>query len=203
MKKILSIDFDCIMYPCIKLYNDKCHGDENPTIGWKKLSIEMDIDKFLSYDAQVLEDIILLVQRSVSNGAVLIPIQEHQELVKHLDMESDEKIDLINIDFHHDIWYNRDSISSIKLFNQYNCADWVGYLMKKDKLNSYTWYKMPNSDMFLDNMDIPFTIKKIKEIKELDEKFDTIYFCLSPQWVPYKYHHLYDLIIKLFGGKPV
>ena len=29
--KILSIDFDTIMFPCIKLYNEYCAGNENDT----------------------------------------------------------------------------------------------------------------------------------------------------------------------------
>ena len=34
-------------------------------------------------------------------------------------------------------------------------------------------------------------------IDNTDFQFDDIYFCLSPQWVPYKFHHLYSLIATL------
>ena len=146
--KILSIDFDCIMSPCIKLYNDKCFGNENPTLIWKNLSQERNIDNFLCYDAKTLEDITLLIQKAVNSGAVLIPITEHQNIIDNLDMNSDQKFDVVNIDFHHDIWYNEENITMIEMFDEYNCANWVGYLIKKNKLNSYTWYNMPNSDLF-------------------------------------------------------
>lgn len=201
--RVLTIDFDCIMAPCIKLYNEKCFGDENPTVIWNALSNDLNIDNFLCYDARILEDIILLIQRSVNSGAKFVSIVDHQNVVDVVkDLRDDEKIDLVNIDFHHDVWYNRESLNSIEMFDQYNCSNWVGYLYKTDRLNSYTWYKMYGSDLFdCKELSIPTTIKKNSEIKGLDGSFDVIYFCLSPQWVPYKYHHLYDIIVKLFGGK--
>lgn len=203
MRRILTIDFDCIMSPCIKLYNEKCVGNENATVIWNRLSNELDINNFLCYDAHTLESITLLIQRSVGAGAKLIPIENHHEIIKELNLASDEKIDLVNIDFHHDIWYNTEAKVSLSNFDTYNCADWVGYLMHNNNINSYEWYKMPNSDMFNEHLDTLFTVKSNRDIKDIDEKFDAVYFCLSPQWVPYKYHHLYDLIVKLFGGTKI
>lgn len=201
MEKILSIDFDCIMYPCIKLYNDSCHGNENPTVEWKNIESRQNIDNFLCYDAKILEEIALLIQRNVKNGSKLIPITNHQDIVEYINLVDNEKIELANIDFHHDIWYDEDSIDRITHFDEYTCANWVGYLYFKNKLDSYTWVKMPNSDLFMpSNEDVPLTVLRSTEIKDLSNDFDRIFLCLSPQWVPYKFHHLYDLIVKLFGG---
>lgn len=33
--RILSIDFDAIMFPCIRLYNDSCAGQESDTQIWE------------------------------------------------------------------------------------------------------------------------------------------------------------------------
>lgn len=189
------------MSPCIKLYNDKSLGDENPTVIWRRLSDEMGIDNFLCYDATTLRNITLLIQRVISSGASLIAIEEHHKIIDDLKLTDGEKIDIVNIDFHHDIWYNQNSLSDIDSFDTYTCADWAGYLIRKGFANSYTWYKMPNSDIFMGEVDVPYTVKTSREIPDINDKFDAVYFCLSPQWVPYKYHHLYDLIVELFGGR--
>ena len=195
------------MSPCIKLYNDKCHGDANPTEFWNRLNDQMDLDKFLCYDANILESIALIMKRNVDNGASFIPIEEHQQIVDRLKTDEEMKIDLVNIDFHHDIWYNRESINAIDMFGEYSCADWVGYLYQKNMLNSYTWVKMPNSEPYgasvIDKIDKDFqmTILRSRDILDLSSDFDEVYFCKSPQWVPYKYIHLYDLLVKIIGGE--
>ena len=191
------------MSPCIKLYNDKCLGDENSTIIRKRFFDEMNLDNFLCYDARILTNITLLIQRVVNSGAPLIAINDHHEIIDDLNISDIEKIDLVNIDFHHDIWYSSTSLSNIDSFDTYTCADWVGYLIRKNHINTYTWYKMPNSDVFTDNLDVEFNVKTSREIADIDDRFDAVYLCLSPQWVPYKYHHLYDLIVELFGGRRI
>lgn len=204
--KVLSIDFDYIMSPCIKLYNSYCAGNENATVSWNRIENELGIEKFLCYDAESLKQIALLIQRNVQNGARLIPIEEHQEIIGKLSNLSDsEKIDLVNVDFHHDIWYNPDALENIINFDDYSCADWVGYLYFKNKLNSYRWVKAANSDMFNNSTgeEIPLEVLGKKDLPNIENDFDVIYFCFSPQWVPYKYRHLYELIIEMCKGEPV
>ena len=48
-KTIVTIDFDYIMSPCIKLYNDMCGGDANPTECWDRIEIERRINNHISY----------------------------------------------------------------------------------------------------------------------------------------------------------
>ena len=198
--KILSIDFDYIMSPCIKLYNNYCAGDENATVIWDKLEHDLEIEKFLCYDAQALKKIALLIQRNVKNGAELIPIEEHQEIIELLPKE--ETIDLVNIDFHHDIWYSPEAVENINNFNEYNCADWVGYLYLHNRLTSYKWLKAPNSDVYKGE-EISYEILGKNDFANIGNDFSKIFFCFSPQWVPYKYRHLYELIIEMCKGEIV
>ena len=194
--KILSIDFDFIMAPCIKLYNSMCGGDENPTVSWNRIEAERNIQNFLEYDANYLSYIAKLIKNNVQNGATLIPIKEHQELVKPI-MENPGKIDLVNIDFHHDVLYG-DHQASIVDMDKYNYSNWVFYLYSKNKLNSCTWVRAPQSDPLMENIEFHFDgILPARDLKTLGNNFEFIYFCLSPQWVPFKFHHLYDLIIDL------
>ena len=199
--KILSIDFDAIMFPCIRLYNEYCYGNENATTIWRQLEFDRDINQYLSYDANVYKNIGKIIFKNIKNGAKLIPIQEHQMLVDHLKKYDllDLQFDITNIDYHHDIAYNRNSFVEME-FDNYTCADWAGYLMTLNPESTLTWVRCPGSSPY--NEDIKeftntITIKRIDEIVDLDDDYDLIYFCLSPQWVPYVYHHLYDLLIDL------
>ena len=199
--KILSIDFDAIMFPCIRLYNEYCYGNENATTIWRQLEFDRDINQYLSYDANVYKNIGKIIFKNIKNGAKLIPIQEHQMLVDHLKKYDllDLQFDITNIDYHHDIAYNRNSFVEME-FDNYTCADWAGYLMTLNPETTLTWVRCPGSSPY--NEDIKeftntITIKRIDEIVDLEDDYDLIYFCLSPQWVPYVYHHLYDLLIDL------
>lgn len=199
--KILSIDFDAIMFPCIRLYNEYCYGNENATTIWRQLEFDRDINQYLSYDANVYKNIGKIIFKNIKNGAKLIPIQEHQMLVDHLKKYDllDLQFDITNIDYHHDIAYNRNSFVEME-FDNYTCADWAGYLMTLNPETTLTWVRCPGSSPY--NEDIKeftntITIKRIDEIVDLNDDYDLIYFCLSPQWVPYVYHHLYDLLIDL------
>lgn len=199
--KILSIDFDIIMYPCIRLYNADVGGDDNPTMAWDRIEHTKDIAQHLSYDANTLKNLLVLMMKSARKGATFVPIQEHQEIVTYLEktvhIEKDKSLEVTNIDFHHDIIYYEGDIVNAKYFGQSTCANWAGYLLLNDYASSVNWIKAPNSETFSplydEIMDMSkITISSLKSIPKLDEEYDYIFFCLSPQWVPYKYHHLYD-----------
>ena len=64
--KILSVDFDYIMYPCIKLYNSHVSGAENQTVTWEHLEQLLEIDKYLCYDADALKRITQLILTNVN-----------------------------------------------------------------------------------------------------------------------------------------
>lgn len=203
---ILSIDFDIIMYPCIKLYNDKINGSESPVVLWNILQQSMEIDSHLSYDAKTLLLLGWLLKRAKSNNSEIIALNEHQEIVddlKKMNEYSTDIYNLTNVDFHHDIFYRKDDQPLAKYFDKCDCSNWVGYLYKNNKLVSYTWYKAPNSEGFnprlIDENDMDkFIIKSVgidEDLKELASKtFHRVYLVKSPQWVPYKYIHLYNLL---------
>lgn len=212
---VLSIDFDIIMYPCIKLYNGHISGMDNPTNIWRFLENEYDIDKYLSYDAKTLSLIASLIKKNIKNGAKIVFLDEHHKIVD--DLKSDPNFDtnlynLVNVDWHHDIFYRKEDIALTKYFDDYDCSNWIGYLYKKNKLASCKWVKAPNSEVgnvfrpelgVINEEDIEkFSIADINIEHELQsvKDFDAqiIYLVKSPQWVPYKYQHLYNLLKEIF-----
>ena len=198
--KILSIDFDIIMYHCIKLYNNFSAGNANPTQLWQQLEDEYEISQHLNYDATVLNNILILMIKNVQNNAKFIPIKSHEELITYLEnnqLLNENECEVTNIDFHHDILYQEADLAQIKYFNKKTCANWVGYLNIHNYLKNITWVKAPNSDNYTwienDNIKDKLIIETLNNIINLDSNYDYIFFCESPQWVPYKYHHLYTL----------
>ena len=199
--KILSIDFDTIMFPCIKLYNDYCMGNANDTQIWNQLEFERDISQYLKYDANAYHNIVKLILLAVKNGAKFIPIQEHQFIVDYLKNYHliDHAFEITNIDYHHDILYHKESLISMD-FDQCSCADWAGYLLNKNENTSLTWIRCPGSAPYnfdLKSFENEIIVKNLDSILELDSDYDLVFFCLSPQWVPYIYHHLYNLVIEI------
>lgn len=205
--KVLSIDFDYIMFPCIRLYNDMCGGGESGKVVWDAIEHVRGIKEFLTFDRNAYKMISTLVIKNVLDEAIFEPIQEHQELVdilkKYYYDESKEefthKFDLLNIDFHHDCGYNPDTIADAISFDEYSCADWITYLNAKEVIEGpVKWLKAPMSDLpDPNNEELKVEIKTMAADKEdiMNEKYDIVVFCLSPQWVPHDFRHLYDIIV--------
>lgn len=207
-KKILTIDFDIIMYPCLQIYNDFVSGDANPTESWEFLKRERGIEPFIRYDANTLNMIGKIIKTQIDKGATLFSYKEHQEVVDRLKTNDSYESDIYsitNIDFHHDIWYRPDDKNILINFDDYNCSNWLGYLLLKEKIKDISWYKAHNSALFFDreyDKEIPLQLYRLDEMQELlEQQFDEVYFILSPQWVPYEFQHLYDLIIALTKGE--
>jgi hypothetical protein len=207
-KKILSIDFDIIMYPCINLYNADVDGGDNPIDLWKELEDEYGFENYdiLTYDGRVLKEITKLLAENKDKPIYFI--QEHQEIVDNLKKGAgwgEDRYDVYNVDFHHDLWYRDTDFAEILKQDEYNCSDWLGYLFLTKKLTGLTWLKAPNSDppeIKAYGSDLELQTLRIREFYKLHEiDFDEIYFCLSPQWIPQKYKIFYDIIKILIEGK--
>ena len=54
-KKILSIDMDYILAPCINLYNDMVLASNSPEKVWENINNLRNIDKHISYDNENLQ----------------------------------------------------------------------------------------------------------------------------------------------------
>lgn len=219
--KILSIDFDYIMFPCISLYNDMVGGDANPTQMWQHIEFERKLKEFLSYDANAYAALMDICVRNSLNKAKIVPIVGHEEIITYLEQNCEEFFEnpaentVDNIDFHHDILYNKDDFNEIINHSNASCANWGGYLLFKDLIEEYVWYDAPHSSAFSLNqffssqementevvqeikcrIDNKFKQKHLKDLSNIQNDYDIIFICLSPQWVPYQFHHLYDLIV--------
>lgn len=196
--KILSIDFNYIMYPCIKLYSKYVNDEDNATLNWEIIQNELGIENFLCYDGEVLKLISSLIRRNQKNDVPLYLITNHKEIVDGISKLTSDPIEITNIDWRHDISSTKNDIENVSNFDKYNDSNWVGYLQTHGKLSKYTWIKARNSDDcptdILDKLHLSCEVGTVRNIPELPNDYDAVYFCLSPNQVPYKYKHLYELI---------
>ena len=83
--KILCIDFNIIMSPCIRLYADKVMLNENATTLWGRLEDEMGINAYLSYDAKILLDIAKIVGKAKALGKSVFILDSQKEIVDRIE----------------------------------------------------------------------------------------------------------------------
>ena len=201
-KQILSIDFDIIMHPCIQLYNDEVDGDDDPKTLWGYLEKKYQYtdNNVLNYDSNLLIELVKLIAFHKKNTEICF-ITDHHEIIDILKQSStykDDTFNIDNIDFHHDLWYRETDFKDILKKDEYNCATWLGYLFLKKKLTSLTWFNTENS-VLLEikpyGSKIKLNIINARNLSSLyNKKFDVIFVCLSPQWIPPQYRFLYDMI---------
>lgn len=183
--KITTIDFDIIMNPCIDIFNDS------------DLTADEYLNRydFLGHMAADLE----LYQRLTNfilsfKSEQIIFIYSHSDIVEYFtDLE--EPVDLINIDYHHDIIYD-DNINWKSPLKEYNEGNWVKKLWDDKKIKSYMWlkdYKSNNPDFQIEKKYL--NEKHFIHLYDLDKikDSDKVYISLSPEWIPSYYNYLYDL----------
>ena len=223
--KVLSIDIDYIMRPSIDLYqgeywNDCAHWRwktffENSEV----LENNLDIDKI---NLLFCYDVFL---KSIKESSCKVSFSyDHDNIL--FDIGEFKDIELINIDHHHDILYpvGDDDESVVKSFKEkyeqiskYSMVDegnWVGWLRSKDKIKSYTWIGNENSFssisdfklMYFKNFLPKFTMKTRENYTFKDYKFDHIFICLSPQYIPpihWHYFNMFKMAYEQISGNSV
>lgn len=192
-KTILTIDFDIIMWPSVDLYN-------NIPPGWEQRFLRFPMLKncIIDYDLyNKLSNLFIYLLKKLNKNNIEF-IVNHDEIVSFLSQE--DIYHIINIDYHHDWFYEeKDEKQIIEL----NCGNWVKYLNDNNMLSFYTWINTFNSAFcsdIIENDKIEFF--NINEI-ELEDFFipDKVFICLSPDWVPPYIEPLYDLWKSLYNNK--
>lgn len=192
MKNILTIDFDIIMAPCIDLYNNLV-----PFTPWDKLLknpyIELATADLIHYQRLTnffINDICNKIQKEKIHF-----IENHGLTIKYIP--KDENFNIINIDHHHDLGYQKDK-------EKINCANWVYYIYKNPeyKMQNYIWINNENSLLPIEEYKKKIITKNIN-LKNFNFKLitdiDELIICLSEPWIPYNYRNLFFVWIDIFN----
>jgi len=191
MKTILTIDFDIIMEPSIRIYNSLVNGQ----IYLENLP-ENNLLQFAKADLNIYRKITSYLLKICKNTEIIF-IENHDQVLDFL--EDDEKYDIINIDHHHDLGYGEKQINP-KEDEDYNCANWVLMTYDKNVLNSYKWIRNNNSILPKEDNRCPYTDQIIDTttLSELPQP-DKIILCYSAQWVPQTYRPLFMTWVDLLS----
>ena len=222
-KQILSIDLDYIMEPCIKDY-ERLITKDNPryitiTDNMQDVFDQMhlfsdQINKYAEVSLKNLEEIFeifLIALKNSTEDTEIYFAHNHDTILKPLQkiINKNDRIDLFNIDHHHDIFYSVGQQRDIDNYDLVSPADWVWFLDKNGVINSYHWVGNSNSDLSSDltsdTLNMSFTpYRTLKECTSLPPKFDLIYVCCSPHWTPKKFLGYFNILkntAEAFTGK--
>lgn len=182
--RVLSIDFDYFPRPtrqALKYYPD---GIDLPTglsnIIWAtKYQYYNNIIRSVNIDRTELN----ILRQLLSAQPVSAPVRianSHIEIYDFIYKHSvGSKVDLVNIDFHHDIFNNNKNL---------DCGNWIGHLEKENKLKTLSWvttqtsldaYGFTNDEIKTKHAKVYLSINEI-----LNNKFDLIFLCRSDPWSP-------------------
>ena len=217
--KVLSIDLDYIMYPTEHVYND-IGWENHPLARWNNFyEIADDKQRNLFYDEcrlQFLKELFTKVIQQCDNVKF---DYEHDNILYYLkDVDS---IDLINIDQHDDVlcgnYYYCDNSGDERYkynleFNnlrEYDCVNegnWIGWLASKRKLKSFSWIgnsgRIDYEKFDSINQLMPYTkIDYTFNYDFGDYKFDLVFLCLSPCYIPQEFWNLFNWFINEYEKK--
>lgn len=221
---VLSIDLDYIMWPDINFYNSMLY-DANPTIRWKKMESYFkdsnDTKRTYNIDQANLMFVFNTFLKAIKMCNSVSFGYEHDAILYELEKEKYTDIDLYHIDHHDDFLnghygengegYEGFAKEYYFMENQYMLdeGNWGAWLHIQKKLSSFLWIHNPNVVFSLDQdrwkyvydkMEGEFYMHKRGEVEENIHKvrFDHIFVCLSPQYIPPEHWHYFGMFINAY-----
>ena len=220
--RILSIDLDFISAPAInEFYTSGMyeHNVENqPIVKWKHMQSKMpEVFETISQkiDIDNYDFCLRTFLRALKNCDDVKFGYDHDSILYGLEGYND--IEVVNIDHHSDILTNaleyvEDEVKHIDEDERVTEGNWGYYLQSQGRLKSFHWIMNLTSEEFTDTMhgDRFFGDKftwSFKEDYDFGEyKFDQIFVCLSPGYIPPLHWHMMSTFIKVYeelSGKKI
>jgi len=196
---ILSIDFDWIMEPSIGIYNDFCFDE-------KKLNDHIPIKDSIRFKPQYekfyqLNYYLKKIKETIDDPTHIVFADYHGEIVKYICevWNIKEPFNLYNIDHHHDLGYKKNNIEILK--DGLRSSNWASLC---PNIKEYNWIGNKNSDQSTLTPEIISNVPKFNPSTNIhlikDIKFDYVFICLSPGWIPDELFYLF-YVIKLYIGE--
>ena len=218
MKKVLSIDLDYIMKPCIEIYTNLDYVDfcQNPMVRW---------DQFFEFSGMTSENLNIDVSNLMFCYFVFLKaIKESKSVSFGYDhdsilysIEEYEDIHLINFDHHDDFLHGsfcNNDLNILKKTNKrrvteyeqiiennfVNEGNWIGWLNSKNKISEFIWVSNENSANKNRNSIIQSTCPNFKcitkeQVMFSSYEFDHVFVCLSPQYIPPQHWHYFSMFM--------
>lgn len=204
--RVLSIDWDFLigaagpmredLFPQDNEYSDEHTQQKN----WTKLYYDLNTSRIL----RGIQPCLLMYTKFYSaimgydyTKGVLVVSKSHadiyEEIIQYTRFTEPDKIEVYNLDFHHDMYHLTASGDEV------NCGNWARKLEEHFKDSpiefEYKWIGWETSDRKTITGDIismyPFALAqdKLEEIKS----FDMVFLCRSDPWSPPHLDHYFNL----------
>ena len=188
--RVLSIDFDYFIDTDIDTRNE-CFPDGHDNLTPMLTKIVWDRrygfhDNLI--DIGVIKDFDIMCEflKNTKCDRVLIA-DSHREIEKFFsDIEKCDDLELINIDFHHDMYITGG--------NNLDCGNWLRFLVDLKPNAKITWVRREDSDV--DSLMGDFPYHHTTDITEVQGEFDMIFICFSSPWTP---PHLYNKFLEMIS----
>jgi len=209
--------------------------DENPVSRWKGFKDHTFIpDQSIFIDDDKVEYCFNVFKKALEYCDSVMFAYDHDAILYRLEMDDAYDLEIINIDHHADTLNGTPYSHAMEVFddeeilvleyeyNNFKCGrvmegSWVGWLDWKNKLKKYTWIHGSTSDgcnssggnnitkdyheIFSANLE-----DCLREDYTFDSyKFDFIFVCLSPGYVPQKFWNIFTEYLSEYEkvtGKP-
>ena len=213
MKKVLSIDID-YCFPAVEEWpneDNELWEEWHPYTKWveyfQRYPDLNDRDKIIDDDCldYMLETYTKAL--AASPNATVSFGWDHDWILK--DLPTGEKIDLVNIDHHDDIFSGcfgaspEEEIMSLKTYDRVMEGNWGMWLQTQKRLKSFTWIgnkssanieHLPYAEKYIDN----FKFFTKDEYDFGDYKFDQIFVCISPGYIPPLQWHMLGTFMTVY-----
>ena len=186
-RTLISIDLD-YFFSCDE-YARYIHHNLSSEDSWKSIyAIEHLFESKLEIDDRLVDNIIdILKGCNINDNVKIETFDEHDMMLTFLEECKEEKLNVINIDFHHDFSYNGDD-------SELNIENWVKLGFKKGIINNYVWLCRAMSEpvnffptVSLKTINPVFDKERaVDEMKDIDVCY--IMFSISKHFTPSKYH---------------
>ena len=231
--RVLSIDLDYCMDTCMNLIdNHQLHPwmDDNPVTRWKVLEEFTVIpDKSIFIDDDKVNYCFDVYSKALKQCKNVMFAYDHDAILYRLEMEDAHDLEIVNIDYHNDILNGTPYCDFVELFNnderevleyEYSLfefnkvmeGNWIGWLSYKEKLEHYTWIHGLRSlgagkscELYKEFLGDKFDYYLKEDYTFDDYKFDFIFVCLSPGYVPQKFWNIFTKYMSEYEkvtGKP-
>jgi len=217
--RVLSIDLDYCMDSCMDMIDNQATNawnDENPVTRWKSFEEFSAIpDQSIFIDHDKVDYCFDIYTKALKNCNNVIFAYDHDAILYRLEMDDAHDLEIINIDYHNDILNGTPYCEYTHLFDddmgntleyEYQTfqhgrvmeGNWVGWLFYKEKLKHYTWIHGVRSlgsgkscKLYEELLEDKFD-HCLKENYKFDNfKFDFIFVCLSPNYIPQKFWNIF------------
>ena len=146
MKNILTIDVDFIAEKYLDVLSELVGGKITENYWNTILDVSgVESTKIVENKHNVMFIIKYFLQSIKKTNNVVFGYY-HDSILNHIDVKSDEKLFIVNIDHHHDISYSQKL--SVQGLNYGECSESNWLVPIENKIEKYVWIKNKNSQIF-------------------------------------------------------